>query len=254
MRQILGRRGLADADAERVAGAVARDGPFRSIDSLRRASGVSIGGLRRLAAADAFGSMGLSRQQALWQIRRLRDESLPLFDVPSGPSGPAGAERPSPPRSPLPPVGELAAIARDHAATGLSLRRHPLACLRDRLARRGAVPCGTLRDELLAPTGIRLAIAGVVLLRQRPGTANGVVFMTLEDESGTANLIFRPKVWERCRRDARFATMLIARGRIERRGEVVHLLVTSVEDLGNVVDAETDVAPASLAPSPRDFR
>ena len=110
-------------------------------------SGVSIAALRRLAAADAFGSMGLSRQQAIWQVRRLRDESLPLFDGPPEP----------PPKSPLPPVGELSAIAKDHAATGVSLRRHPLACLRDPVARLGAVPCGTLRDELLAPTGLRLA-------------------------------------------------------------------------------------------------
>jgi error-prone DNA polymerase len=237
-------RGLADADAERIVAAVRARGPFATVDGLRRASGVSIGGLRRLAAADAFGSMGLSRQQALWQIRRLRDESLPLFD---------GTPEP-PPRSPLPPVGELSAIAKDHAATGVSLRRHPLACLRETVARLGGVPCGTLRDERAAPTGLRLAVAGLVLLRQRPSTANGVVFMTLEDESGVANLIFRPKVWERCRRDARGATILLARGRVERRGEVVHLLVASVLDLGPALAAAGEVAAEELAPASRDFR
>jgi error-prone DNA polymerase len=164
----------------------------------------------------------------------------------------AAAEPPS--KSPLPPVGELTVIARDHAATGVSLRRHPLACLRARIARLGGVPCGTLRDELLAPTGLRLAVAGTVLLRQRPSTANGVVFMTLEDESGIANLIFRPKVYERCRRDARRATMLLARGRVERRGEVVHLLVSSVLDLGPMLAEAGEVDAGELTPASRDFR
>jgi error-prone DNA polymerase len=243
-------RGLADADADRIVAAVRGGGPFATVEALRRASGVSIGGLRRLAAADAFGSMGLSRQQALWQIRRLREESLPLFDGLG--DSPAAAEPPS--KSPLPPVGELTVIARDHAATGVSLRRHPLACLRARIARLGGVPCGTLRDELLAPTGLRLAVAGTVLLRQRPSTANGVVFMTLEDESGIANLIFRPKVYERCRRDARRATMLLARGRVERRGEVVHLLVSSVLDLGPMLAEAGEVDAGELTPASRDFR
>jgi error-prone DNA polymerase len=224
-------RGLATVDAERVAAAVRAHGPFATVDALWQASGVRVASLRRLASADAFRSMGLDRQQALWQIRALRDEPLPIWS--------AAADSPEPPpssalprsRSVLPPVTPLANVAHDYAATGLSLKQHPMSCIRERLVARGVVPCGVLRNVAVAPQGTRLRVAGIVLVRQRPSTANGIVFMTLEDESGIANLIVRPKVYARDRRAARHAVILEAEGRVERQGDVVHLLVRRVSDV-----------------------
>ncbi len=239
-------RGLRGDEAERIVDAVRRAGPFGTIRDLWRASGVGVPSLRRLAAADAFRSMGLDRQRALWQIRALRDEPAPLFERPQGsrdardrtaptaPTVPFGGQQAAPPavpRSPLPPVLPIAAVAHDYTAVGLSLKRHPAACIRERLAARGAVPCAVLRDPTLTPQGTSLAVAGVVLVRQRPATAKGILFMTVEDESGIANLILRPKVYERFRRAARQSVMLMATGTVERRDDVVHLLVRRVIDV-----------------------
>lgn len=226
-------RGLEVDDAHRVIEAVARHGAFTQISDLHEASGVSTASLRRLAAADAFTSMGLDRQQATWQILALRDRERPLWSFASQPDTRAaaddGASAPSKDIEPnLPSVEELSGIAKDLEATGVSLKRHPMACIRDRLARAGAVPCAWLRDERRLPAGRSVAVAGLVLVRQRPSTAKGIVFMTLEDETGIANLIFRPKVYERLRARVRDAAMLCVRGKVERRDGVVHVLVRGV--------------------------
>ncbi|MEY4118357.1 MAG: Error-prone polymerase [Planctomycetota bacterium] len=239
-------RGLDVDEAHRIIDAVVRHGAFASISDLHDAAGVSPSTLRRLAAADAFASMGLDRQQATWQILALRDRERPLWSFPSQAAGsealsdaPSTAIPVSEPATPsivhqpdiepnLPTVEELAGIAKDLDATGVSLKRHPMACLRQRLAKAGAVPCGWLRDERRLPSGRSVAVAGLVLVRQRPSTAKGIVFMTLEDETGVANLIFRPKVYERLRTRVRDAPMLCVRGKVERRDGVVHVLVRGV--------------------------
>jgi error-prone DNA polymerase len=131
----------------------------------------------------------------------------------------------------LPSVHELSAIAQDLESTGVSLKRHPIACLRERLQRARVLPCGFLRDERRTPAGRRITVAGLVLLRQRPSTAKGIVFMTVEDESGIANLIFRPQVYERLRKAVRHAAAICVRGKVERRHGVVHLLVTDARDI-----------------------
>ncbi len=253
-------RGLGEAEGQRIVEAVLRAGPFRTIRELWRASGVRVASLRRLAAADAFHSMGLDRQQALWQVRALRDAPAPLFEqaeeslrasqerdrvaIPvSHPSLSLGAT-PAPSR--LPPVAPLVAVAQDYTAIGLSLKRHPLACLRERLRTLHAVPCASLRDACLTPQGTLLAVAGVVLVRQRPSTAKGILFMTLEDESGIANLIIRPKVYERFRRAARMSVILLAAGRVERKGDVVHLIVRR---LRNISDLAGEARGAAHAPA-----
>jgi error-prone DNA polymerase len=186
--------------------------------------------------------MGLDRQQATWQILALRDRERPLWSFSSLAADAAAASKVVPGHGPwaasrpnesdiepnLPTVEELAGIAKDLDATGVSLKRHPMACLRQRLAKAGAVPCGWLRDERRLPSGRSVAVAGLVLVRQRPSTAKGIVFMTLEDETGVANLIFRPKVYERLRARVRDAPMLCVRGKVERRDGVVHVLVRGV--------------------------
>ena len=182
--------------------------------------------------------MGLDRQAALWEIRALRDEELPLFEKLQEPF--SAAEKGS--WSILPRIPAPRKVIQDYTAVGLSLKAHPVSFLRPQLAARGAVPAAQIADARLWPHGSSAAVAGLVLVRQRPGTASGIVFMTLEDETGTANLIVRPHIYERCRRAARHGVMVLARGRIERQGEVVHLLADSLESAdqelaGLVVDS-----------------
>jgi error-prone DNA polymerase len=143
----------------------------------------------------------------------------------------------------LPPAAPLQEVVADYGATGLSLRQHPVAFLRPLLGRLGVVAASRL--EGLA-AGCRLKVGGVVLLRQRPSTARGITFVTLEDETGMVNLIVRQDVWERCRRVARGAVVMLAEGHLQREAGVVHILVTNLEDLS---------APLTdLCASSRDFR
>ena len=145
---------------------------------------------------------------------------------------------------------ELSAIARDFDATGVTLKRHPVACLRPSLQKLRAIPCGFLRHEQRTPSGKQVRVAGLVLLRQRPSTAKGIVFMTIEDESGAANLIFRPKVYERVRAAVRHATLVLVDGRVERRDGVVHVLVRDASDLSAQLVSGTTALPVQS----RDYR
>jgi error-prone DNA polymerase len=229
-------KGMAEAEALKIAQSVSRVGGFRSVDPLWRASGASVRALRCLAQADAYRSMGLDRQAALWQIRPLRDEPLPLFTQ--------SADDEAVPKG-LPPVTLRNRMLHDYSATGLSLRAHPMSFLRQEMDRRGVVPHADLRSARLCPQNRTLAVAGVVLVRQRPGTASGVVFITLEDETGIANLIIWPRTFERFRRVGRMSTLLLARGHVERQGEVVHVHVDEMETL--------DELTPELEASSRDF-
>ena len=149
----------------------------------------------------------------------------------------------------LPASSTIEEILQDYDATGLSIHRHPMACWRPRLARRGIQPMAAMEDPHAIPDGSRIAVAGIVLLRQRPGTAHGIVFMTLEDETGIANLVVKPKVYRRYRPIARHEEVVLATGRVERRGEVVHLVVASFDRL----DSEIDPV-GSWSGTSRDFR
>ncbi|MBL8746427.1 MAG: error-prone DNA polymerase [Phycisphaerae bacterium] len=210
-------KGLSQRDASGIAAAVERHGRFTDLHALWRASGASVRAMRCLARADAFGSAGVDRQAALWAIRTLRDDPLPLFDA-----SPAH-ELESLGREHLPPVDSAARTLHDYAQTGLTLRDHPMSFLRTRLEKRRVMLAGDVRDPIRCPQGRRVRIAGVVLVRQRPATASGVVFITLEDESGIANLVVWSDTYERYRRAIRLSTALLVEGRIEREGEVVHV-------------------------------
>jgi error-prone DNA polymerase len=218
-------KGLGEAEGRAIEAAMRARGPFKSVEALWRASGVSVKALRALAQADAFGSMGLDRQAALWQVRRLRDEPLPLFDT----APRADVADRDEGASALPRQAPWRQVSFDYSATGLSLKAHPMSFVRAQLEQEGVTPAAELQDPERWPTGRRIAVAGVVLLRQRPGTASGVVFMTLEDETGVANLIVRPKIFDRFRKAARVSIAVIARGKIERDGEVVHVLADRLE-------------------------
>jgi error-prone DNA polymerase len=221
--------GVGKADADRLRGVVESRGPFSSMLRLWRFSGVRSRAMRRLAAADAFGSMGLSRQQALWHARLLRDTPLPLFEMDNLPPRP----EPNDGSNHLPPIDPCRQVALDYQSTGLSLKAHPVSFLRDHLDRLSAVPCAHLGDPARTPDGDVITIAGLVLVRQRPGTANDVTFMTLEDESGVANLIVWSRVYQRFRREAN-SKVLVATGRVQRSGEVVHLTVSKMRGLDEI--------------------
>ncbi len=248
-------RSLREDEAGAIADAVARRGPFTSIEALWRGSAVRVAALRCLAAADAFGSMGLDRQRALWEVRALRDEELPLFEEEKGTVPFFGGQCSGVDRGPLaekgdwplllPPVPEPRKVVQDYAALGLSLKAHPVSFMREKLEARGAVGAAEFADAVRLPHGSRAAVGGIVLVRQRPGTASGIVFMTIEDETGIANLILRPRIYERDRSAARHGVVVLARGKVERQGDVVHLLVDSIES--------ADWAVAELASRSRDF-
>ena len=137
----------------------------------------------------------------------------------------------------LPEMSLPEAVMRDYAALRLSLKEHPMAFLRARLAREGRVPTAALKDSR---NGRRLATAGLVLVRQRPGTASGVIFVTLEDETGIANLVVWPGVFEQFRRTVLTAGVLCAEGRVQREGDVIHLVVERLTDLSDRLRALWD--------------
>jgi error-prone DNA polymerase len=195
--------------------------PFRSLDDFARRTGLGKPAIARLAKAGAFGSLGLDRRGALWHALAQDQRAMPLFDCLK--SEPQAAAPPELPR--MTPSQEVLA---DYRATGLSLSAHPISFLRQGLERIGVIPSKQLETW---PDGRPVRVAGIVLVRQRPGTAKGITFVTLEDESGVANLIIRPDVWQRFRQDALGAKILLAAGRLQRVGRVIHVLVTRLENL-----------------------
>ncbi|OWY72344.1 error-prone DNA polymerase [cyanobacterium TDX16] len=233
-------RGLRESDAGAIHQAVEQRGPFASVVDLWRASEVSAHALEVLALADSFGSMGLDRQQALWAVQSLRGKPLPLFDAAWRES--ESASQPAL----LPPVSAPGEVVRDYHAVGLSLKAHPISFIREALSKRRVLTAAQIRDEQCCPHGRMACVAGIVLFRQRPGTAKGVMFMTLEDETGRADLIVRPGVYRRCATAALYGRTIIAYGRVERDGRVVHILPSRIEE----VTDETLSLPAMS----RDFR
>ncbi|KAA0214201.1 MAG: hypothetical protein DYG94_11470 [Leptolyngbya sp. PLA3] len=224
-------KGLVREEAERIVDGVRTFGAFRSLEELRLRTGVRASTLVKLADADAFGSMGLTRQLALWEAHALRDAPAPLFEPADGRSTDQPAQPAPEPEPALPEIPAQVDVAEDYFSVGLSLKAHPVSFIRDRLTAAGVTPNCDLTDERTCPPGRVVTVAGVVLVRQRPGTALGVVFVTLEDETGIANLILRPGVYEKFRRAARHSRTLACRGTIERQGAVVHVLARSLWSL-----------------------
>jgi error-prone DNA polymerase len=186
--------------------------------------------LQLLAEADGFLEMELDRRSALLAIRVLRDEVLPLFAA----SDNGRAPRPEIVEPPVPIVPMIAGrnVVEDYATIGLTLRQHPVAFLRGDLAQQRIIPC---RDLLAARDGQRATVAGLVLVRQRPGTATGVVFITIEDETGIANLVVWSSLSERQRRVVLSASMLCCHGRVQREGEVIHVVTERLDDLSDLL-------------------
>jgi error-prone DNA polymerase len=208
------------------------NGRYVSFDDFVRRTGLRSAPLKKLAHADAFSSLGLTRRQALWRILP-DDPPMPLFD-----SIPAAEETVE-----LPAMMPLREVLTDYTTTGLTLREHPISFLRKELDERGVTAAQGL---LQLPHGRAVTVAGLVLMRQRPSTAKGITFVTLEDETGVVNLIIRQDVWERHRRVARSAVIMLATGQLQREGRVIHVLVNGMEDWSRRL--------AELEIRSRDFR
>jgi error-prone DNA polymerase len=239
--------GLAEEELKKLV--AARGNGFASIERLAAIAGVSRFTIERLAEADAFRSLGLDRRAALWAARRLdvigistaRRTAAPTLASPASGRGrgqdplPLLAPHLSDELFPEPPVALPAMplcehVVEDYVATGLSLKAHPVSFFRDRLTALGAIRNTDLRNDSLVPDA-NVTVAGLVLVRQQPGTAKGVVFMTIEDETDIANIIVWPKVFAKTRRTVMTARFLTVRGRLQRAGLVIHVVAASFIDL-----------------------
>jgi len=209
--------GLREADMTRMVRQ--RTTPYRDPADLWRRGGLSKRQILALARADAFASLGMTRRDVLWAVRAFSEASLPLFD--------ARSARDLEPSVSLPKLMLGEQVVDDFSTLSMSLRAHPLQLLRPALIERSVNHSDALRE---ARNGDRFAMAGLVLIRQRPGTASGVVFVTLEDEFGIANLVVWPKVFEVYRRVVMGARLMGARGTVQREGIVIHLVVEQLWD------------------------
>jgi error-prone DNA polymerase len=240
-------RGLANKDGAAIVTARA-DTPFASVDDLWRRAGVPVAALERLADADAFQpALGLARRKAVWAIRALRDEPLPLFAAAAARAAAPIAEVTEPAVA-LRPMTAGREVVEDYSSVGLTLRRHPVAFLRSDLAAQGVVCCA---DAMGARDGRWLRTAGIILVRQRPGSASGVIFVTIEDETAVANLVIWPKVFEKQRRIILGSGMLAVKGRVQREGEVVHIIAHELTDLSALLRSVGDRDAPFMVPHGR---
>ncbi|MCS4088621.1 error-prone DNA polymerase [Rhizobium sp. BK176] len=220
-------KGLATAEAARIV-AARGDQPFVSADDMWRRSGVSTSSLVKLAEADAFlPSLRLERRDALWAIKGMRAEPLALW------AAAAAREEKTVPEMQEPEVAlrsmtEGREVIEDYGHVGLTLRQHPMALLRQDLKKRSIVTCAEAMGQR---DGRWLMTAGLVLVRQKPGSAKGVMFATLEDETGIVNAVIWPSLYERQRQVILSASMLAINGKIQREGDVVHLVAQRLFDL-----------------------
>ncbi len=224
-------KGLGNAEAGRMLAGRA-DRPFTDVDDVWRRSAVQAACLVQLAEADAFQpALRLARREALWAIKALRDEPLALF------AAAARREQDGIPEidEPLVALKALTAgreVVEDYRHVGLTLRQHPVSFLRQDLTRQRILTCAqanVVRD------GRAVKLAGLVLVRQRPGSAKGVMFITVEDETGIANLVIWPTLFEAQRRVVLCAGMLAIDGRVQREGEVVHIVAVRLHDLSGAL-------------------
>ena len=221
-------KGLANAHAAALIEARMEDRRFASIDDLWQRVSVPVRALVCLAEADVFRpSLGLARREALWAIKALRDEPLPLFAASAASSAEPVAEIIEP-EIILQPMRAGGEVVEDYSHLGLTLRAHPVSFLRDELT---TLDIRTCAAAMRARDGTSAEVAGLVLVRQRPGSAKGVIFITIEDETGIANLVVWPDVFEAQRRIILAAGMMAVKGRVQREGEVVHLVAHRVRDL-----------------------
>jgi len=254
-------KSCAQADAETLT--AQRGSGYTNIPDLWHRSGLRPAALEILAKGDAFGSLGLSRREAMWRVRGLDLSPLPLFR-----NAPDNTAREPSVELPAMKLGEH--IVEDYTHIGLSVKTHPLALLRPQLTSERIMTNNQLSTT---PDGEKVRVAGLVLIRQRPGTASGVIFATLEDETGIANIVIWPKTFERFRRIVLTSRLLGVMGKVQKEGLVIHVIANRLMDLSHHLKtlpnrddrntphtlhaADVDKAvsdPTAAVPSGRNFR
>ncbi|MCA8996474.1 MAG: error-prone DNA polymerase [Planctomycetaceae bacterium] len=228
-------QGLHETAAETVM-RCRTEGPFESMKEFLRRTGLGQGQTERLAEADAFASLNPTRREVMWDSLAVpkKPRQRTLFD---------DLDDSDEPMATLPEMAPEEEVDTDYRMTGLSLRAHPLSFHREHLATLGVIPN---RQLLETKHGTRVRIAGIVLLRQRPSTAKGITFVTIEDETGTANLVVHTGTWEYFRQIARHSSAWLVHGDVERKDRVIHVVVRRLEDLSERV--------AAIQHKSRDFR
>lgn len=234
----------ADDWTKRIVDARARK-PFTSLEDFARDTALPKRALVALADADAFRSLGLDRRAALWAVRRLPDDvPLPLFETA------VAREQPDEMVLPLPVMPLSEHVVADYQTIRLSVKGHPMQFLRAAFAREGIFSC---KDATALPDGRSTRCAGVVLVRQQPSTANGTIFMTIEDETGIANIVVWARTMQRFRKEVMGSRLIAVEGRVQKSVEgVVHLvaerLVDRTHDLGRLSDGSLE----ATLPAPDD--
>jgi len=218
-------RGFSEEHGRHIETVRQRSGRFRSFDDFARRTQLGRSTLQLLSRADAFASLNVDRREAYWKSLPSR-EHLPLFDD-------GDAPLPDESTPDLPQMSAQDDVVEDYSSAGLTLRQHPITFLRDQLTQLKAVTAQQLSE--LTPDR-RVKVAGLVLMRQRPSTAAGITFVTLEDETGIANLVVYPSVWQHFRQAARFASVMLATGRLQREGDVIHVVCERLDDVSQMLE------------------
>jgi error-prone DNA polymerase len=209
-------KGLNEQDMITLIGA--RLAQYTRVDEIP----VQLAALEKLADADAFRSMGLDRRHALWQVSALADKPVALFEG-----------KPEPETQVTLPLMKLSEhVVQDYATTGLSLKKHPVALVREKLNLFNAVPMSRLKE---LKDGDSVKVAGLITVRQRPGTAKGILFITLEDESGNANLVVWQKLFDTYRKEIIQSRLLMVEGKVQIEGEVIHVVVRRCFNLSGLL-------------------
>jgi error-prone DNA polymerase len=218
-------KGLSEAAAADIL--KVRHAPYASIEDVLRRSGVKASDIECMAEADAFACFGIDRRKAAWIIKGLRTDQLPLFAAAEKREASMVAEL-SEPSVTLPRLSAGAEVREDYLTLSFSLRQHPLAFLRTHLLRD---KWATLKSLDAATNESHVRIAGLVLVRQRPGSAKGVTFMTLEDETASANIVVWPDLFEKYRRVIMTSGLIACAGRVQKVGQITHVVAQHLEDL-----------------------
>ncbi len=219
--------GLREEDMQAlVSGRLAN---YQNIDQLLNA-GVPPSAMERLTDADAFRSIGLDPRQALWEVSALHDHPTGMF---TGTPSQSTTEQ----RTELPVMTSCEHVIQDYASTSLSLKAHPVSFLRRSLNHLGVVPTSELSQM---KNGMSVRVCGLITVRQRPGTAKGVLFITIEDESGFANLVVWSKTFEQCRKVILQSRLLMVEGKLQIAGEVIHVVVSACFNLNELMSLDFD--------------
>ena len=278
--------GLREEDAKRLVEARQQGGPFLTPEDLMRRAKLRAPAMRTLARADAFSSLDLARRETLWHVAGLEADVLPLLPSSAWRGGNSQPLRRRPLSHPhpladadtlkkqarqgelarerdmkrvrgepeLPPLRDEESVTEDYSAFGLSLRNHPMAFMRGALRAKGMVTAAELKN---LPDGRHVKIAGLVLFRQRPATAKGTIFITIEDETGAANLIVWPKIAAQYRRAVFGAKVLLCEGVLQKESDVIHVVSRHLTDwtamLKNLQPGQSDALQPATQPRRPSF-